>query len=161
MIGIYVCNQAGLGCIVSCALLVISIGIFSAVYSSVVGFGNYHHDPMHLFVYFLPFWGVFLLGLGLDQTSNHPIPFFHIVPKKVKRNYHQLSSIINQLSPIITNPLLLSPIINQLSPLFNQFSPIVSNYHQLSINYNQLSPEPSTCAPPPPIYTNGTMLFVR
>ena len=65
--GIYdVCNQAGLGCIVSCALLVISIGIFSAVYSSVVGFGNYHHDPMHLFVYFLPFWGVFLLGLGLD-----------------------------------------------------------------------------------------------
>ena len=33
-------NQAGLGCIVSCALLVISVGIFSAVYSSVVGFGN-------------------------------------------------------------------------------------------------------------------------
>ena len=46
-------NQAGLGCIVSCALIVISVGIFSAVYSSVVGFGNHHHDLFTLKLYVL------------------------------------------------------------------------------------------------------------
>ena len=114
--GIYdVCNQAGLGCIVSCALLVISIGIFSAVYSSVVGFGNYHHHPSSASTFSLfTFLGGFPSGTRtrLDFKSFNPI--FPYCPQESQKKLLPIIINFHQLSPIITNHLPLSPIINQL-----------------------------------------------
>ena len=100
-------GQAGLGCIATCAFLVIGVGIFSAVYSVVVGFGAYHHHP----------------------PSRHHHHYCH------------------------SSPSLLSLI----------FTTVVKHYHYChsSPSPSTLSTDPSACSPPPPMYADGTMSFVR